>query len=108
MTDREKLVWLLDKVDVGRLESLFIADHLISNGVTVRQWIPVTERLPEDGCRCLAISTNPNICLENHIMLAWYSPGRGFEDCEADCMELPCEGVTHWMQLPEAPGEEQP
>ena len=24
-----------------------IADHLISNGVTVQEWIPVTERLPE-------------------------------------------------------------
>ena len=24
-----------------------IADHLINNGVTVQEWIPVTERLPE-------------------------------------------------------------
>ena len=25
------------------------ADHLISNGVTVQQWIPVSDRLPEEG-----------------------------------------------------------
>lgn len=25
----------------------FIADHLISNGVTVQEWIPVDDRLPE-------------------------------------------------------------
>ena len=24
-----------------------IADHLIANGVTVQEWIPITERLPE-------------------------------------------------------------
>ena len=25
------------------------ADHLISNGVTLQEWIPVTERLPEEN-----------------------------------------------------------
>ena len=35
------------------------ADHLISNGVTVQEWIPVTERLPESGAHVL-------ICCEMH------------------------------------------
>lgn len=26
-----------------------IADHLIKNGVTMQQWIPVSERLPTEG-----------------------------------------------------------
>ena len=29
------------------------ADHLISHGVTVQEWIPVTERLPESGVHVL-------------------------------------------------------
>lgn len=45
---REKLVQLIaqaakeNKSLVGEL-----ADHLIDHGVTVQEWIPVTERLPE-------------------------------------------------------------
>lgn len=31
-----------------------MADHLISHGVTVQQWIPVSERLPEEDDRVLA------------------------------------------------------
>ena len=49
MTDREKLIELLDgihhkpmgKTYKERIES--IADHLIANGVTVQEWIPFTE-----------------------------------------------------------------
>lgn len=32
--------WLEEKIKM-------IADHLIANGVTVQNWIPITERLPE-------------------------------------------------------------
>ena len=47
MDVREKLVELLRDVQyLGGLEEK-IADHLIINGVTVQEWIPVTERLPE-------------------------------------------------------------
>ena len=63
MSDREKLVELLtDNLPrCGNLPSWDnplqlscdeqvqrIADHLIMNGVTVQEWIPVTERLPEN------------------------------------------------------------
>ena len=59
MDVREKLVELI-------FDSLFrhihkssklaenIADDLIANGVTLQEWIPVTERLPEPGERVLA------------------------------------------------------
>ena len=33
----------------GNCKAKFVADHLIANGVTIQRWIPVTERLPEDG-----------------------------------------------------------
>lgn len=63
MTDREKLIELIEENDrrcCGAIcevclytkegevcQSAMLADHLIANGVTVQQWIPVTERLPE-------------------------------------------------------------
>ena len=73
MTDREKLISTLKKTPIAQInghiaeaEVCFVyhvfesmADHLIANGVTfatdnnVGTWIPVTDRLPEVGERCL-------------------------------------------------------
>ena len=70
MDAREKLVDILDHIylpmmagpnTIGeyRIPHEFneeIADHLITNGVTVQEWVPVTERLPtiydadDDNC----------------------------------------------------------
>lgn len=63
MDVREKLVDLLDDMQRSgtgyfgnAIENKKIADHLINNGVTVRKWISVTERLPtiydadDDNC----------------------------------------------------------
>ena len=58
MDVREKLVELLAKfIEVDALDNgefieknidfQKIADHLIANGTTVQNWIPITERLPE-------------------------------------------------------------
>ena len=57
MTDREKLAELIGSTEYGNgslvgnnFQKGFIekiASHLIDNGVTVQEWIPVTERLPE-------------------------------------------------------------
>ena len=48
MDTRRKLVELLRDVQyLGGLEEK-IADHLIENGVTVQEWIPVTKRLPDE------------------------------------------------------------
>lgn len=43
---KEKLVELLN-YEFGKKVSEITADWLIANGVTVQEWIPVTERLPE-------------------------------------------------------------
>ena len=57
MDVREKLVGLLDRfVYDDWYSNGEIADYLISNGVTVQEWISVTERLPtiydadDDNC----------------------------------------------------------
>ena len=57
MDVREKLVELIESARYwGSNTSEEIADHLIANGVTVQEWISVTERLPtiydadDDNC----------------------------------------------------------
>ena len=53
MNVREKLVELLDNAIIdsddnyGFPNTKQVAEHLIANGVTVQEWIPITERLPE-------------------------------------------------------------
>ena len=52
MNDRtkEKLVELLDIIiQPGQKTLGDIADYLISNGVTVQEWIPVDDELPKTG-----------------------------------------------------------
>lgn len=61
------------------------------------RWIPVTERLPEDGTEVLAFNKT----------------GFAYVDCWTDgkwkinsMVDEEHESVTHWMQLPEPPKEE--
>ena len=48
MDVREKLVKILADAGMGKTERNFLADHLIMSGITVQEWIPVTERLPDN------------------------------------------------------------
>ena len=109
MDVREKLVELLTEFygcdpmyyDV---DALAIAQHLITHGVTVQEWIPVTERLPE-----------------NDVMVIGFTPCDGFmfvgyyhEEPKYDwevwrivtamrSTKVVKKKVTHWMPLPEPP-----
>lgn len=99
MSDREKLIELIDRVlqqlpwgEVSTHTSKDIADHLISNGVTVQKWIPVSERLPEDDSHVLVARKNGDVDTDMHIY-TWWKVG-------------PVErNITHWMPLPEPPKE---
>ena len=98
---REKLIEILESAesafywnseDKGFVEK--IADHLIANGVTIQQWIPVTERLPSDD-----IPSKMYLCYWNgYIRVCKYWRTR-------KCFELRGKDVkvTHWMPLPEPP-----
>ncbi len=66
------------------------ADHLIAHGVTVQKWIPVTERLPEEGKEVIVYSGG---CLKPTVYA--YSFWNKCYDSWAR--------ITHWMPLPEAP-----
>lgn len=97
MDVREKLVELLDTNCgyVDEVEAEVLADHLISNGVTVQEWISVKDRLPENVKEGLLIALR-----WGEVDIGWCEDGRWgsqfvdeYEDGE----------VTHWMPLPRPP-----
>lgn len=89
-----------------------IAGHLIENGVTVQEWIPVTERLPERDKEVLLIVHGWEDrlyytgCL--HRQEAERSWLTGIESKASDWKILGFSYlrepiVTHWMPLPQPP-----
>ena len=113
MDVREKLVELLRDVQyLGGLEEK-IADHLLANSVTVQEWIPVTERLPDETGRYLAVKKRiaPD-CLGGNrtdIVILRFFVDKGFRMPthipEWINKEIN-EEVTHWMPLPSTEGLE--
>ena len=115
---REKLIELLDKARDLAMETCgsmnkgfgaWYADHLIANGVTIsnletvnKEWIPVSERLPEFNQPCLCykkVHGHPEYRLGTYL-------GATFSDnCAAfrSMSHFGCIGATHWMPLPEPP-----
>ena len=81
-----------------------IADLLIANGVTVQEWIPVTERLPETiPCNAGTEYSEAVFVLTSgrKVMAAVWD---GIDWLEAfGYWEAWGEKVTHWMPLPELP-----
>ena len=95
MDVREKLVELLTEFygcdpmyyDV---DALAIAQHLITHGVTVQEWISVDDRLPKN-------SDNVLVCHNNGLVTtnAWLGSNWWFNNERNQ--------ITHWMPLPEPP-----
>ena len=75
-----------------------IADHLISNGVTVQEWISVDDELPEVGGYVVCIAKR-NPFSRFMPMVAriekngWVNP----------MTEQYISEVTHWMPMPQPP-----
>ena len=102
MDVREKLVDLI--IDAKRTDpetgsfTEYLADHLISNGVTVQEWIPVDDELPEVGGYVVCIAKRnpfsrfmPMVArIEKH---GWANP----------ITEQYISEVTHWMPMPNPP-----
>ena len=73
------------------------ADHLISNGVTVQEWISVKERLPQEKVNCI-VHYKHAYCDNDD----YWAIGMCFYDGEKFRVD-PAYKVTHWMPLPHPP-----
>ena len=87
------------------------ADHLISNGVTVQEWIPVDDRLPDKTGRYLAVKKRiaPDKLGGNRtdIVIIRFFVDDGFRmptHIPDWINEEINEEVTHWMPLPSTEG----
>lgn len=86
---------------VDYAEAINLVDHLIANGVTIRErgeWISVTERLPEDGGMYLVF--NPKRAVAKVATVRYSLQSRRW--CGVEALSY-IEGITHWMPLPEPP-----
>lgn len=110
MDVREKLVELLNGIIDGgfkfhsysyesgeQLTNDEIASHLIAHGVTVQEWIPVDERLPEEKVNCI-VHYQHAYCDND----GYWAIGVCFYDGEKFQIGLAYK-VTHWMPMPNPP-----
>ena len=102
MDVREKLVELLDIIiQPGQRTLGDIADYLISNGVTVQEWVSTNDRLPEEKVNCI-VHYQHAYCDNDD----YWAIGFCFYDGEKFQFN-PAYKVTHWMKIPQPPkGEE--
>lgn len=113
---RNKLIELIEDVVVeyvmpinlrARVFSAHIAEHLLENGVTLQQWIPVSERLPEEREGwCNTFSDTVLVAHKRHdgsigMRTSCTIDGKWHSDVQNIQYE-----ITHWMPLPEPPKEE--
>ena len=81
-----------------------LASHLIANGVTVLEWIPVAERLPKpkhefDARNWYLVALSNGVVKELAYEFHEHSVfGYGWRETAYP--------VTHWMPLPDPPKEE--
>ena len=97
MDVKEKLVELLDRFVYDEwYGNGDIAEKLISNGVTVQEWISVDDRLPENiANRVLVVCERSNGVFYAHYEKPFWI------NLETDKPFI--STVTHWMPLPELP-----
>lgn len=116
MTDREKLAEIVRGASYRCLPSnttdfhleRFVTD-LLSFGVTIRRWIPVSERLPDnkehDWVLAQVVEDNgfmhiPKVMEYRRQRNDWYEETYGWLSEHNGAFT-----VTHWMPLPEPPKE---
>ena len=108
MDVREKLVELLDIIiQPGQRTLGDIADYLISNGVTVQEWISVEDRLPDnkeyDWVLAQVVEDNgfmhiPRVMEYRQLKNDWFEETYGWLSEHNGVFT-----VTHWMPLPKPP-----
>lgn len=98
MDVREKLVELIDSARYwGSNTSEEIADKLLENGVTVQEWVPVGDRLPEEGGMYIVTANDGHT--QRVSFVQWQKKNRMWNLTGARSYWR----VTHWMPMPEPP-----
>ena len=107
MTDKE-LIQALRSTETRSKRALLDegADRLEDLSQRVPQWIPVTERLPDDDdgdwCLVYADGQEGSLVYRGAVICAGYDWDTGnFFDCSLCITNL----VRYWMPMPEPPGE---
>ena len=101
MDVREKLIELISDFVIhvpheeGQTWEEACADHLISNGVTVQEWVSVKDRLPEAGGYVVCIAKRNPFSIFMPMVArieknGWVNP----------ITEQYISEVTHWMPIP--------
>ena len=123
MDVREKLVELLDDIQVrgedftdyeiygmrvpDTVSNEDVASHLIAHGVTVQEWIPVKDRLPDnkerDWVLAQVVEDNgfmhiPKVMEYRQQRNDWFEETYGWLSEHNGAFT-----VTHWMPLPQPP-----
>ena len=105
MDVREKLVEILKQAPFeGKVldewwweeKIVRIVDHLIANGVTVQEWISVSERLPQNFVSVLGYMTDAG---EFPPVRECYTVGNAFFFTALGDVHP----VSHWCELPQPP-----
>ena len=88
----------------GMVEEMWMA-WKAAKAQGVPQWIPVSERLPDEGVLCIVFGVNGVV--NNHF--EYYKPThiQGYFDSVIDGCVLELDEVTHWMPLPAAPEQQK-
>ena len=101
MDVKEKLVELLDRFVYDEwYGNGDIAEKLISNGVTVQEWISVKDRQPNNkGCYLLTVK---HWFDGEPVVREAYWNGKDWFSCDDRRYKI-TPRVTHWMLLPQPP-----
>ena len=108
MDVREKLVELLDIIiQPGQKTLGDIADYLISNGVTVQEWIPASEPPKKITNKVIVLCKNGYMGYGHYEDYkgerTWYNLESGKPFTDWDLEDCESYEVTHWMPLPNPP-----
>ena len=90
MDFQEKIVELLAPTSLNFEEAVYLADYLVKNGVTLQEWIPANDRLPNEPMRCLVYTKRGKYW---GYEITYYNQGFYTQYAEA----------IYWMPLPQPP-----
>ena len=104
----EKLVELIESARYwGSNTSEEIADHLISNGVTVQEWIPASEPPKKITNKVIVLCKNGYRGFGHYEdykgKQTWYNLESGKPFTDWDLEDCESYEVTHWQPLPQPP-----